>query len=91
MSRNSKNARRIREMKDNRRAKNGGPTGPVSTGNKGPARTEPKHGKKRAWFQLFDSHADYMKSLKGGKKRERQEKASDDRAEAAEDQKAAWA
>jgi len=51
------------------RAKNG-PTGPVSTGNRGPAATTPKHTKKKAWFQLFDSHGDFMKSQqKGGKKR----------------------
>jgi len=89
MSRNSKNARRIAEGKNNRRAKNGGPTGPVSTGNKGPARTEPKHGKRKAWFQLYDTHSDFMKAQKGGQKRERQEKAADERAEAAEDKKAA--
>jgi hypothetical protein len=89
MSRNNKSARLIAEGKNNRRAKNGGPTGPVSTGNKGPARTEPKHGKRKAWFQLYDSHSDYMKAQKGGKKRERQEKAADERADAADDQKVA--
>jgi len=89
MSRNSKSARLIAEGKNNRRAKNNGPTGPISTGNKGPARTESKHGKRKAWFQLYDSHSDYMKAQKGGKKRERQEKEADERAEAAEDQKAA--
>lgn len=46
MSRNSKNAQRIqrsKEMSESR--KNGHP---------GPSQTQPKHGKKRAWWQLGD-------------------------------------
>ncbi len=88
MSRNSKNARLTAERKNNRRAKNGGPTGPISTGNKGPSRTEPKHGKRKAWFQLYDTHSEFLKAQKGGAKRERQEKAADERADAAEDKAA---
>jgi hypothetical protein len=56
MSRNNKNAKRIaaaREMSNVR--KNGG---------SGPKKTTPLHGKKRAWFQLFDTHSLYLASLK---------------------------
>jgi len=88
MSRNSKNARLTAEGKNNRHAKNGGPSGPVSTGMKGPSRTEPKHGKKKAWFQLFDTHSEFLKAQKGGQKRERQEKAADERADAADEKTA---
>lgn len=33
-------------------------------GEKGPSETTPKHGKKKAWWQIFPS---YALSLKGGK------------------------
>jgi hypothetical protein len=84
VSRNNKSARLIAEGKLNRRAKMGPNGHPESTGNKGPASTTPKHGKQRAWFQLYDSHSDYLNAQKKGKKRERQEKAADIAADAAE-------
>jgi hypothetical protein len=86
MSRNSKNARLTAERKQNRRAQGVG--NPTSTGNKGPARTEPKHGKKRAWFQLYDTYGDFLKAQKGGERRKRQEQAQDERADAVEDKAA---
>lgn len=57
MSRNSKNAKQhaaakqISEMHKN--------------GNKGPAQTAAKHGKKKAWWQKFPSYGAY---IRGGKK-----------------------
>ena len=61
MSRNSKNAARIhaaREMSKTRVA-----------GGKGPSKTEPKHGKKNAWWQKFRSYAEYISGpKKGGRK-----------------------
>lgn len=45
MSRNSKNARLIREAKQRRRAENGKEAA-VSKGPNGPKQTTPKHGKK---------------------------------------------
>lgn len=72
MSKNSKNARRVAERKMFARATNG-PTGPVSTGRKGPAQTTPKHGKKNAWFQQYSSYGDfYAAQQKGGKKKAKQ-------------------
>ena len=65
MSKNSKNAKRIqaaREMSATR--KNGG---------KGPSKTEPKHGKKNAWWQKFKSYSDFIKG--GAKAARRQEEA----------------
>lgn len=56
MSRNSKNARLVREAKERNRTK----------GYKGPARTETKHGKKNAWYQKFPTHAAWVASLTGG-------------------------
>jgi hypothetical protein len=57
MSRNSKNARLIREAKEmgkNRQA-----------GNKGPSRTNPVHGKKNAWWQKFSSYSAFITGGKG--------------------------
>ena len=71
LSRNSKNARLHREAKSYRRAERKGDQ-VVSTGRKGPARTEPKHGKKAAWFQLYDSHGDFMKAQSKGKGRKKE-------------------
>lgn len=67
MSRNNKNAKRIaaaREMSKNRLA-----------GNAGPARTEPKHGKKNAWWQKFRSYAEFVS---GPKKTGRQSRATEE-------------
>ena len=57
MSRNSKNARRFRAAKEM--------SALHATGGKGPAKTTPKHGKTRAWWQKFASYAGY---IAGGKK-----------------------
>ena len=70
MSRNSKNATRVMLAKARKRVKMQG-AGHVPTGNKGAARTEPKHGKKNAWFQQYESHGAYMDAQKkGGKKKQ---------------------
>ncbi len=68
MSRNSKNAQRVMMARSFRRAKAQGAKH-VATGNKGPARTEPKHGKNNAWFQQYDSHGEFMASQKKGKRK----------------------
>jgi hypothetical protein len=62
MSRNSKNARLHKEAKlmGEQRQK----------GNKGPARTQSKHGKKNAWFQKYDTYSQYIAA---GKKKPRKE------------------
>lgn len=54
MSKNNKNAKRLvaaREMSAKRVA-----------GGKGPAKTTPVHGKKKAWFQLFDTYSAFLAS-----------------------------
>lgn len=57
MSRNSKNSQRIKKAKE---------LSVLHTkGEKGPAKTAPKHGKTRAWWQKFPSYAAY---IRGGKK-----------------------
>ena len=56
MSRNSKNAQRMvaaREISATRKS-----------GGSGPKRTTAKHGKKKAFFQLFDTHRAWLNSLK---------------------------
>lgn len=60
MSRNSKNSKRIaaRKAMSAKRA-NGSP---------GPAKTTAKHGKKRAWWQIYPSYSAY---IRGGKKPQR--------------------
>jgi len=50
----------------------------TSTGNKGPASTTPKHGKKVAWFQLYDSHGAYMDSQKKGARKDGGRKKRDE-------------
>jgi hypothetical protein len=65
MSRNSKSARRVMERKQWSAMRKGG--------GRGPAQTEPKHGKRRAWFQLYDSHGDYVAAQKKGGKRQQKE------------------
>jgi hypothetical protein len=65
MSRNSKNARRVEQRKQWTAVRKGGG---------GPSQTEAKHGKKRAWFQLYEDHGAYMASMKkGGKKAQRRD------------------
>ena len=56
MSKNNKNAKRIAAAKEMSKIRLGG--------GKGPARTEPKHGKKNAWWQKFPSYTAY---IRGGK------------------------
>lgn len=73
MSRNNKNARLHQEAKMGRHAKLEGSKA-VSTGYRGPAQTQPKHGKKAAWFQKYTSHADYMKAQKGGNRNNQRDK-----------------
>lgn len=57
MSRNSKNASRIKAAKEMSALR--------TKGGKGPAKTTPKHGKTRAWWQKYDS---YKAFCSGGKK-----------------------
>lgn len=76
MSRNSKNARRYAMRKQWAHAKFDGKQS-VSTGFRGPAQTTPKHGKRNAWFQQFDSHGDFMRSQKkGGRRKEKDSEAA---------------
>ena len=57
MSRTSKNARNVARRKSNTLArKNGGG---------GPAKTAPKHGKTKAWWQKFPNYGAFVR---GGKK-----------------------
>ncbi len=56
MSRNSKNATRIAARKAMSRLRQGG--------GSGPAKTQPKHGKKNAWWQKFQSYAAFAKGSK---------------------------
>lgn len=56
MSRNSKNARLVKEAKDRNRTK----------GFTGPAKTTPKHGKKNAWWQKFPSYNAFISGRKVG-------------------------
>jgi hypothetical protein len=54
MSKNTKNAKRMiaaREMSAKRVA-----------GGKGPAKTQPVHGKRNAWFQKFDTYREFLAS-----------------------------
>ena len=57
MSRNSKNAQRIKAAKEM--------SALHVKGGKGPAKTTPKHGKTRAWWQKFDTYGAF---IRGGKK-----------------------
>lgn len=62
MSRNNKNAREhaiARQMSARRK-----------NGNKGPEKTEAKHGKKNAWWQKFKTYGAY---IAGGKRAQPQE------------------
>jgi hypothetical protein len=61
MSRNSKNARNLAKAREiTVLHKNGG---------KGPAKTAPQHGKKKAWWQL-GSHSDFVRGSKKSKSSE---------------------
>jgi hypothetical protein len=68
MSRQSKNARN--------RAAAAVVTQMHKNGQKGPAKTGTVHGKKKAWFQLFDTYREYLASLKG-KNKQKDAKAKD--------------
>ena len=59
MSRNNKNAQRIRAAKEMSALR--------KSGGKGPSSTTPKHGKKNAWWQIYRSYSEFIKG-KGGKK-----------------------
>lgn len=59
MSRNNKNAKRIAAAKEMSKTRVGG--------GKGPSSTTPKHGKKKAWWQLFPSYSAYIKGGKTGR------------------------
>lgn len=54
MSRNSKNARLVKEAKARNRP----------NGFKGPAKTSPKHGKQNAWWQKFPSYSAFVRGNK---------------------------
>lgn len=56
MSRNNKNAKRIQAAREMSRTR--------VSGGKGPSKTEPKHGKKNAWWQKFRSYAEYVSGPK---------------------------
>lgn len=63
MSHNAKNSRRIhaaREMSKTR-----------LNGGSGPSQTQPKHGKKNAWWQKFKSYKEF---ISGGGKQKRERK-----------------
>jgi hypothetical protein len=52
MSRNSKVSRQIRRKQDNKHAESRGKE-TVSTGNKGPSKTEKKHKKEKTWYAIL--------------------------------------
>ncbi len=60
MSRNSKNARRTQQRKEMSKLRTGG--------GSGPAKTTPKHGKTKAWWQV--GGGTYTAFVKGGKKKQ---------------------
>lgn len=55
MSRNSKSARNVARRKANTQARQGGG---------GPAKTTPKHGKLKAWWQTFGSYGAFIRGKK---------------------------
>lgn len=59
MSKNNKNAQRIRQAREMSALR--------KSGGKGPSRTTPKHGKKNAWWQVYRSYSEYIKG-KGNRK-----------------------
>ena len=60
MSRNSKNAKRIKAAKEMSAQR--------TNGTKGPSKTTPSHGKKNAWWQKFPSYKAYLAGGKRAKK-----------------------
>lgn len=58
MSRNSKNAKRNAAAKEMSKTR--------VSGGKGPSATQPKHGKKKAWWQTFPSYSAWFKGAKKG-------------------------
>ena len=73
MSKNSKQKQRIAQRKMRNRTK----------GYKGPKSTTPKHGKKKAWYQLKDANGMlliFSKKLEEAKKAEESEKRKADKA-----------
>lgn len=67
MSRNSKNATRHAQAK--------AITALHLKGEKGPARTGAKHGKKNAWWQKFQTYSAFIKGAKKGDKGGRSQEA----------------
>ena len=61
MSRNSKNAKRIQQAREMSKTRTGGGSGPSST--------SPKHGKKKAWWQV--GNGSYTAFIKGDGKKKR--------------------
>lgn len=68
MSRQSKNARNLARAKQI--------TGMHKNGEKGPAKTSPKHGKTKAWWQI--GSGDYANFVKGKGRKQRTETEADD-------------
>lgn len=64
MSRNNKNAQRIQAARERSKSR--------QAGNPGPKQTVAKHGKKKAWFQLFDTYREFLasKTKKPGRKQQ---------------------
>lgn len=65
MSKNNKNARRIAARKEMSKLR--------QSGGGGPARTQPKHEKKNAWWQKFASYGAFTRGGKKGAQREESE------------------
>ena len=59
MSRNNKNSKRNAAAKEMSKIRLGGGSGPKAT--------TPKHGKKKAWWQIFPSYEAYIKGGKSNK------------------------
>lgn len=66
MSHNNKNAKRIAARKEMSKLR--------QSGGSGPAKTQPKHEKKNAWWQRFPSYGAFMR---GGKKGAARDEAAD--------------
>lgn len=67
MSRNSKNAKRIAARKEMSKIRQGG--------GSGPAKTTPKHEKKNAWWQKFQTYGAFAKG--GGKRAKVEQQEAD--------------
>ena len=66
MSHNSKNAQRIQAAREMSKTRLGG--------GKGPSQTQPKHGKKNAWWQKFSTYSAF---IKGAKKQKEQKETQE--------------